>query len=241
MGFYQTRFPPQNFIMQKWESIETLAAKLNMPFLLKMSTRGITAEDIMEMKYSEAEQHGISQDDYLKLKTYLKKKESKLSVASPPQPIAQPFPHVSPVASVQPITPIYAHNHHREWSKSLFSCFDNIGICCVGSFCPCVLYGVIKSNRNESGCGTACLHCFLYSCMASCALQSCLSCSQRQELRREYNIRGDSCEDFCIHCCCTPCAMTQEWNEIEDQAKVYPSKNYPQAPQMGTVVYSNQF
>lgn len=42
----------------RYESIESLAVKLNQPKLLDLSKKGMTTEDIAEMKFNEAEAHG---------------------------------------------------------------------------------------------------------------------------------------------------------------------------------------
>ena len=75
--------------MQRYESIETLAVKLNQPKLFNMSSKGITAQDIIEMKYNEAEAFGFTQDEYMKLKTYLKNHQLSPTTTQPsPQKIA---------------------------------------------------------------------------------------------------------------------------------------------------------
>ena len=63
--------------MDRYESIETLAVKLNQPKLYAMSSKGLTTEDVAEMKYNEAEAYGFSMDEYGKLKTYLKNHKMK--------------------------------------------------------------------------------------------------------------------------------------------------------------------
>ena len=32
----------------------------------------------------------------------------------------------------------------------------------------------------------------------------------RREIKEAYGIKDDLAEDFCIYCCCLPCALTQE-------------------------------
>jgi hypothetical protein len=63
--------------MDRYESIETLAVKLNQPKLYTMSSKGITTEDIAQMKYNEAQAYGFTTDEYGTLKTYLKNHKMK--------------------------------------------------------------------------------------------------------------------------------------------------------------------
>jgi Cys-rich protein (TIGR01571 family) len=225
--------------MQRWESIETIAAKLNMPVLLQMSTKGITAEDIINMKYNEASMYGITQEDYFKIKTYFKNK-SPTTPKPPQQTPVQQAPQ--PMA----MSPIFIQQQPRaptQWDKDLCSCFDNCGICCLGTWCPCCLYGMVKANRFQGGGGTVCLHACLYSILTGCfCLNTCIASSQRSDIRREYDIRGDSCADCCVHLCCAPCALTQEYNEVQHhQSRVNPGvKMYAVAPQM-TVMTTNPY
>jgi Cys-rich protein (TIGR01571 family) len=233
----------QNFAseqrMERWESIETLAAKLNMPILLEMSTKGITAEDISEMKWNEAGMYGISQEDYMKIKTYFKNKNEKKAKresnqVSPmgynPQPTSPQSVKASPI--------VVAHIEHTEkkWSKSLFSCFDNPISCCFGCCCPCVLYGVVKAQRSEEGYGTVCSQCTLYFCSIVCfGLCAFVGGSQRSDVRKKYGIHGDGCEDCCVHFCCTACALTQEYEEVQyHKSKTSPTGDgYEPTSQMG--------
>jgi hypothetical protein len=63
--------------MDRYESIETLAVKLNQPKLYTMSSKGITTEDIAQMKFNEAQAYGFTTDEYGTLKTYLKNHKMK--------------------------------------------------------------------------------------------------------------------------------------------------------------------
>ncbi|EPZ32001.1 hypothetical protein O9G_005306 [Rozella allomycis CSF55] len=57
--------------MDRYES------KLNQPKLYSMSSKGITTEDIAQMKYNEAQAYGFTKDEYGTLKTYLKNHKMK--------------------------------------------------------------------------------------------------------------------------------------------------------------------
>jgi hypothetical protein len=71
---------PEKSLVNNWdryESIETLAVKLNQPKLYTMSSKGITTEDIAQVKYNEAQAYGFTTDEYGTLKTYLKNHKMK--------------------------------------------------------------------------------------------------------------------------------------------------------------------
>ena len=53
--------------MDRYESIETLAVKLNQPKLYAMPSKGLITEDIAQMKYNGAEAYGFTMDEYAKL------------------------------------------------------------------------------------------------------------------------------------------------------------------------------
>jgi len=118
--------------MERYESIETLAAKLNQPKLYSMSSKGLTTADVAEMKYNEAEAFGFTQDEYMKLKTYLKNHQMKQDTA----PVAISPKQVAPMA---PPPQKQGCAHHfvptGEWSISdiiLCLCFFPWNFCC----CP---------------------------------------------------------------------------------------------------------
>ena len=44
---------------------------------------------------------------------------------------------------------------------------------------------------------------------------SLIACGVRTDLRKKYNIQGDSFSDCCIHYWCGPCASCQEYEELK--------------------------
>jgi hypothetical protein len=93
--------------MDRYESIETLAVKLNQPKLYTMSSKGITTEDIAQMKYNEAQAYGFTTDEYGTLKTYLKNHmKTEPSAISTSQ--VSPGPVMNQISNQNRGAPIYA-------------------------------------------------------------------------------------------------------------------------------------
>ncbi|ONK55689.1 uncharacterized protein A4U43_UnF90, partial [Asparagus officinalis] len=88
---------------------------------------------------------------------------------------------------------------------------------CATCFCPCVTFGRIAEivDRGSTSCGTSgalyallqwftCLHCVY-------------SCAYRSKLRAQYNLGESPCNDCFVHCCCEPCALSQEYRELRNR------------------------
>ncbi|TYH74980.1 hypothetical protein ES332_D05G441600v1 [Gossypium tomentosum] len=43
------------------------------------------------------------------------------------------------------------------------------------------------------------------------------SCCYRSKLRKQYNLKGGDCGDCMRHFCCEPCALTQEYRELQNR------------------------
>ncbi|KAK3442574.1 hypothetical protein EUGRSUZ_B02946 [Eucalyptus grandis] len=56
----------------------------------------------------------------------------------------------------------------------------------------------------------------------------CFSFFNRLKMRRQYKIRGDVIEDFILHCFCEPCALTQEYHELQNRG-FYPSLSWAES------------
>lgn len=55
----------------------------------------------------------------------------------------------------------------------------------------------------------------LICCVIGCG---CLySCFYRSKMRQQQNLKGNNCLDCLIHCCCEPCALSQEYRQLENQ------------------------
>ncbi|OJJ80343.1 DUF614 domain protein [Aspergillus glaucus CBS 516.65] len=117
------------------------------------------------------------------------------------------------------------------WSHSMCDC-SNISTCCLGIFCPCILYGktqyrlTLKSRKEDptnllgySACNGSCTAMALL-----CGCQWLLATIQHKRTRKAYSIRGDIGSDCVRATCCTCCTLIQDETEIkkreEDRTKI---------------------
>jgi len=101
-----------------------------------------------------------------------------------------------------------------KWSFGLFDCFSPFGTCCLGCWCPCILYGKTqdryKGDHDSSGINGSC--CAFYALMCV-GLPCILQCTNRGATRDRYGIEGSSFGDFCSTCWCGCCTLVQEEKE----------------------------
>lgn len=99
-----------------------------------------------------------------------------------------------------------------EWSSGPFDCSQDCNSFALALFCPCILYGRNVNIMKKKGvCRPACVYCCCrFTLFKSCALGTIT----RIRIRARYGIVGDSTGDCLMHCCCSPCALSQEYREI---------------------------
>jgi len=124
--------------------------------------------------------------------------------------------------------------HRYHWTSGICACFDDMPICCLGTWCPCVLFGQnVEILTGRPWPGPCFMHCVLWGAVtATCCIftQSpfgvLLSCvpgyagGYRQAIRQKYNLEDAPCGDFITHFCCHPCANCQEHREIRERSVV---------------------
>ncbi|CAA7033763.1 unnamed protein product [Microthlaspi erraticum] len=106
------------------------------------------------------------------------------------------------------------HQDDGEWSTGLCDCFEDVPNCCMTFWCPCVTFGEVAEivDRGSTSCGTAGALYTLIACVTGCA---CFySCFYRTKIRKQYNLKGDDCEDCLLHFFCEVCALTQAYREL---------------------------
>ncbi|KAK7358258.1 hypothetical protein VNO77_00184 [Canavalia gladiata] len=104
-----------------------------------------------------------------------------------------------------------------DWSTGLCDCFSDCGNCCISWWCPCVTFGRVAEivDKGSTSCGASGALYTLICCVVGCG---CLySCFYRSKMRDQYGLRGNGCTDCLIHCCCEPCALSQEYRELENR------------------------
>ncbi|KAL9090351.1 MAG: hypothetical protein Q9165_005385 [Trypethelium subeluteriae] len=110
------------------------------------------------------------------------------------------------------------------WNHSLLSVSDS-ATCCLGLFCPCVLYGrtshrlALKSAKqdptNMLGYSAVNGHCVLWA--LACGLQCVPTVLQRLRVRHAYKIEGSVGRDLLGSCCCGACVLVQSEVEVRER------------------------
>uniref|UniRef100_A0ACD5WCF3 Uncharacterized protein n=1 Tax=Avena sativa TaxID=4498 RepID=A0ACD5WCF3_AVESA len=105
----------------------------------------------------------------------------------------------------------------NAWSSGLFDCFDDCGLCCITWCCPCITFGKVAEivDRGSTSCGTAGALYVLLASLTGC--QWIYSCGYRAKLRAQYGLPDAPCCDCCVHFCCAPCALCQEYKQLKAQ------------------------
>ncbi|XP_015580023.1 protein PLANT CADMIUM RESISTANCE 3-like [Ricinus communis] len=102
------------------------------------------------------------------------------------------------------------------WSTGLCDCFSDRRTCLMSCCCPCVIFGRITEIVNKGKISNATSG-VLYVAL-SCLVGPCLySAPIRSKLRNEYNVKGTRGQDCLVHCFCEPCALTQEYRELQSR------------------------
>ncbi len=119
---------------------------------------------------------------------------------------------------------IHANQHIKggTWKYGLCDCGD-IGVCCTGVWCPCIIYGKTQyrlSQRSERKDPTNMLGYSMFngSCAAFAVLCGCnliLAAIQHSRLRKAYDIPGGVGTDFVRACGCCCCTLSQDEKEIK--------------------------
>ncbi|KAH7284747.1 hypothetical protein KP509_34G068700 [Ceratopteris richardii] len=120
----------------------------------------------------------------------------------------------------------------QPWSTGICACFNDMKSCCLGLWCPCILFGrnveVLEGRpwtgpclmhalllSVAAGIGYSLTHGTLLGLLVSCV--PCYACGYRKILRTKYNLEDAPCGDFLTHLCCHQCALCQEYREIYDK------------------------
>ncbi|KAF3903079.1 hypothetical protein ABW21_db0202341 [Orbilia brochopaga] len=115
-----------------------------------------------------------------------------------------------------------SNRHHiappQPWQHDTFSCFDDMGKCCLGFWCPCIMYGRIHyrlRHTNMEGHKDCNSICWSFCGLSACCLQWIMGTMQRSEIRHQYNLKGHGRNDCVRHFFCEPCTLIQEERETE--------------------------
>jgi Cys-rich protein (TIGR01571 family) len=103
-----------------------------------------------------------------------------------------------------------------QWSSGLLDCFDDdCGLCCVTCWCPCVTFGRVAEivDRRAASCGASGALYALLQYLTCC--HWIYSCAYRSKMRAVFGLPESPCCDCCVHFCCEPCALCQQYRELK--------------------------
>lgn len=117
-----------------------------------------------------------------------------------------------------------------HWSTGLCECAD-IGTCCLGLTCPCILYGrtqyrLLRKSRGEDPTNLLGYESCNGSCTALALLCGCqwiLATIQHTRTRKAYDIDGNVCSDCVRATCCMCCTFIRNEREIKrrEESRAY--------------------
>ncbi|KAJ6836054.1 cell number regulator 2-like [Iris pallida] len=121
-----------------------------------------------------------------------------------------PLPQGSPGAlDVEPGAPV-------PWHVGLFDCRDDPALCWFTAVCPCVTFGRIAEIVDKGDTITCLISgCWYFWIQYSTCLQCLCTMFYRTKMREQYNLEEAPDSDFCVHFCNEPCALCQEYKELE--------------------------
>lgn len=142
------------------------------------------------------------------------------SINQESQPVHETYPNHQPGQIAHP-NQIVIGGH---WSTGLCECTD-IGTCCLGLSCPCILYGrtqyrLLRKSRGEDPtnllgyetCNGSCT-----SMAVFCGCQWLLATIQHTRTRKAYDIEGNICSDCVRASCCMCCTFIRNEREIKSR------------------------
>ncbi|GBG61206.1 hypothetical protein CBR_g19739 [Chara braunii] len=120
----------------------------------------------------------------------------------------------------------------QRWVSGICACCDDLDSCCLGCWCPCVLFGRnVAALSDKPWVGPCVLYCLMDVLIRLVGLKlagacgwyflsfgSCYTFSQRRKLRTKYNLQEGPCMDPCTHYWCPWCAVCQEYREIRERS-----------------------
>ncbi|XP_053386265.1 uncharacterized protein LOC123539064 [Mercenaria mercenaria] len=96
-----------------------------------------------------------------------------------------------------------------QWSKSLFSCFDNFGICVITYFAPCVTFG---QTAEAIGMGS----CVAYGALMFIPIVNLVMLvKMRGQIREMHRIPGSAVGDCLTTMFCGICSLCQEAQQVQ--------------------------
>ncbi|KAK8987794.1 hypothetical protein V6N11_027533 [Hibiscus sabdariffa] len=104
-----------------------------------------------------------------------------------------------------------------SWSVGSCDCISDMETCCTACWAPCIIFGQSAeiADKGSISCEASAASYTLAFIVMGCP---CLySCFYRSKLRKQYNLEGNRCGNCLLHFLCEPCALTQEYCELNNR------------------------
>lgn len=127
----------------------------------------------------------------------------------------------------------FTQQTQQPWSSGICACCDDMNSCCLGFWCPCILFSKnVELLEGRHWTGPCLMHILLWGIATGigCSLTSgtmlgllgscvpCYACGYRKILRTNNDLEEAPCGDFLTHLFCHQCAICQEYREICDRS-----------------------
>lgn len=103
----------------------------------------------------------------------------------------------------------------QDWDSGVLGFCSDMNSCCLGLFCPCLLYGMAKGLVGEDKWGNT----------AAFALALPLPCTLvfffRENLRVQYKLSTNIVLDFLLSAICCPCVLCQIYRQVKERPIVH--------------------
>ncbi|KAL7412707.1 PLAC8 family-domain-containing protein [Mrakia frigida] len=118
----------------------------------------------------------------------------------------------------------------RGWSNGLFSCFQDLGLCCMSTWCACIVFQRNKDRYEHlqatnlplpKGSDPFGEDFAIYAMIdVCCGAGWILQITGRSDVRRRYAIESSELGDCAASFCCGPCSLTQVSRELQIEENV---------------------
>ena len=121
-----------------------------------------------------------------------------------------------------PLAPMgAAHPMGPEYQNGLCGSCES---CCAVVFCACCVVGatekMVETGVVKQPCDGIGPACCIFTILASFGLNSCYSSMvTRTKLRQKFGMTPNCCTDCCMHLCCAPCAICQDYSEAKQRVQ----------------------
>ncbi|KAL3840743.1 hypothetical protein ACJIZ3_025334 [Penstemon smallii] len=99
-----------------------------------------------------------------------------------------------------------------DWNSTLFDCHSDFNVCCKTTICPWITSSEIAEIVYEGK--TSKREAMIIIGFCSCCMWM-YTCYNRTTIRSKFNIKGSPSLDCVTHAFCLPCALCQEYRELD--------------------------